>query len=127
MALKGKNLGFVAKSNMFVGSNYDNEGQLGIVTFGDNCEYTELARKRTDKVLQDNEAYQLLQDICKTRLGCQKHVLYNRSHQTKTEIWSILFHKFLIEIMENDGWHILEAPEPEYYTDSITDNAMVIG
>lgn len=125
--MKAKVMAFVAESNMFVGSDYDNHGKMGIVTFGDGCKYTATAQRLTEQALNDDKGIQLLEKLCKPNLGHPRHQLYSRAHDAKTEIWTILWHKFLIEALEADGWTILSAPEPYELPTDLTDNAMIIG
>ena len=126
MALKTKVIAFVPESNMFVGSNFDNDGKIGIITFQDDSPYTAKAQELTEEALKDDKGYRLLSEICKTSLNFSRHYLFARAHKAKTEIWTILWHKFLIEALEEDGWTILPAPEPYELPTSLTENAMVI-
>jgi hypothetical protein len=126
MALKTKVIAFVPESNMFIGQNFDNNCETGIITFQDDSPYTAKAYELTEQALKDDKGYQLLNEICKTDLGVPRHYLFARSHKAKTEIWTILWHKFLIEALENDGWTILPAPEWEDLPTNLSENAMVI-
>ena len=107
--MKSKVMAFVAESNMFVGSNYDNQGKMGLVTFQDDSPYTETAQRLTEQALKDNKGIELLEKICKTDLGYPRHPLFARAHSAKTEMWTILWHKFLIEALEANGWTIMNA------------------
>lgn len=127
MAMKIKRLGFVPESNMFIGSNYDNEGQLGIVTFGDNCEHTKKARQLTDEALEQDKGYELLSEISKRDIyALQYNPLRKRAFAAITEMWCLLFHNFLIEILRENGWEIIESPDWDSLPTNLSDNAMVI-
>lgn len=127
MAMKTKTLAFDAKSNFFIGSNYDNDGQLGIVTFGDNCEYDKKARQLTDEALEQDKGYELLNEISKSDIySLQKNPLRKRAFDAKTEMWCLLFHNFLIEVLEENGWTIMGTPDGYELPTNLTDYAMVI-
>lgn len=125
MAMKSKCLGFVAESCMFVGANHDNEGKMGMVTFSDHNEMTKKARQLTEQALEGDKAYQLLADMAKTKLG-GNHILYSRAHETVTEIWSILWHNFLIKELEANGWTILNANSIDFADNDLVANHMQI-
>ena len=120
MAMKSKCLAFVADSCMFVGSDYDNHGKMGMVTFQDDSEYTATAQRLTEQALKDDKGIELLEKLCKQDLGQPRSPLYDRAHKAKTEIWSILWHKFLIEALEANGWTIMNANSIDF-----TDNDLV--
>lgn len=126
MALKDKVLSFLPDSNMFIGSNHDNEGKIGIVTFGDNCKYTEIARKKTDETLKFDNSYKILQTISNKPVYDKGSILKNRAFTVKTEIWCILFHNFLIEVLRQNGWTIIPAPDGYAPPTNLTKNHMII-
>lgn len=120
MAMKSKCLAFVAESCMFVGSNYDENGKMGMVTFQDDSPFTATAQRLTEQALKDDKGIELLEKICKQDLGQPRSPLFKRAHSAKTEIWSILWHKFLIEALEANGWTIMNANSIDF-----TDNDLV--
>jgi hypothetical protein len=128
MAMKTKMLAFVPESFMFVGANYDNEGKLGIVTFTDDCEMLKKARQLTDEALENDKGYLLLENISKQEtysIHCKP--LKNQAHKAKTDIWSILFHNFLLAELRSNGWTILTCPRSDYADYDLTENHMEIG
>ncbi len=128
MAMKHKTLGFVPESNMFVGVNVDtdDDNNLGIVTFSDDCGYTAKAHELTEQTLKDDKGIQLLEQLCKTKLGHPNHILYSRSHKTRTDIWTIIWHKFLIEILEQNGWQIHDMSFIDFSDYDLTKHALII-
>jgi hypothetical protein len=126
MAMKAKVMAFVLDSNMFVGSNYDENGKMGMVTFQDDSPYTATAQRLTEQALKDDKGIELLEKICKVDLGSPKHRFYDRAHAAKTEIWTILWHKFLIEALEANGWTILNANFVDFNYDDLAKYHMEI-
>ena len=126
MALKSKVLSFVAESFMFVGSNHDNGGKLGIVTFTDHCEMTKKARQLTDDILEDDKGYQLLHNMSKRDAYEVNTPLMHKAHTAETEIWSILFHKFLIDQLKENGWTIINANSIDFSDIDLRKNHMQI-
>ncbi len=119
MKLKSKAIGFYPDNNMFVGVTKKTD-TMGVITFGDDNKHTKEARQRTDKILENDEGYLLLQEMGKRD---NVDIQYQKAHKAKTDIWTILFHKFLIEALEQDGYAVLKAPRWEQ---AWTDNAIVI-
>jgi nitrogenase subunit NifH len=112
MAMKTKLLSFVPKTNIFVGADYDNKGKLGIVTFSDHCEMTKKARELAEEILEEDEVYRLLVDWDENEMA--------------SEIWSIFFHKFLIDELEENGWTITMARSEDFKGLDLTKNHMQI-
>lgn len=125
MKLKHKVLGFIVESNMFVGSAKETS-EIGIVSFGDNNEHIKIARDKTDEILEENQAYLLLSKMSTRETYTDTHILHKQAHKTKTDMWTILFHKFLIEALENDGYKILAQPQYKEYRPLLTDNHIII-
>jgi len=115
MALKTKSLAFYAKDNLFIGNNADNNGERGLVTFDDNSNLTAEAREKTDDSLKDNKVYEQLRKLAKRDIYNfninKQNPLQSRAFKATIEIWDILFHNNLIEILRENGWTILEYPE----------------
>lgn len=130
MKLKTKAIGFNPDSNMFTGvidqpDCPPNEyiGQMSIVTFGDDNKHIKEARQKTNDILENDKGYLLLQKMCQRKTFDESDIQYQKAHQAKTDIWTILFHKFLIEALEQDEYKVVKAPQ---YTDDITENHIVI-
>jgi len=127
MALKIKVLSFVAESYMFVGSNHDNGGKLGIVTFTDHCEMTKKARQLTDEALKDDKGYKLLHNMSNRHIYEGNTPLMTKAHTAKTEIWTILWHKFLIDELKENGWTIINANSIDFADIDLSKNHMEVG
>src|SRR6056297_2944583 len=108
MALKTKSLAFYAKDNLFIGNNADNNGERGLVTFDDNSNLTAEAREKTDDSLKDNKVYEQLRKLAKRDIYNfninKQNPLQSRAFKATIEIWDILFHNNLIEILRENGW-----------------------
>ena len=126
MAMKTKMLGFVPESCMFVGANYDNEGKLGIVTFSDDCPYDKKARQLTDEALKDDKGYQLLTEIGKKDICDPNKLLQRQASKMATDIWSLLFHDFLIKELRENGWTIITAASIDFKDIDLSENHMQI-
>jgi hypothetical protein len=86
---------------------------------------TAKARQLTDEVLKDNKAYQLLSEMASTKYGGH-HILYKRAHKTATEIWTLLWHDFLIKELKANGWTVLNANSIDFADTDLTKYAMQI-
>ena len=129
MAMKNKMLSFYEKGMFFVGANHDNEGKLGIVTCSDHCPHDKEARKRTDEMLKNDKGLKLLQAIGKQQTyspGKGDNPLKSKAFQATTDIWSILFHYHLIEVLRENGWTVIAYPPNLEITEDLTENAMQI-
>ena len=126
MAMKSKSLSFVPESNMFVGSNYDNNGELGIVTFSDHNEMLAKARELTDKLLEDDKGYLFLTSIKKQNIYDKEPILYKQAHKTATDMWSTIFHQYLINELERNGWVIFHSKSEDFKHIDLAKNHMVI-
>ncbi len=122
MVLKTKTLGFDPDNNMFYGFAKEADA-MGLVTFGDDNKHTKQARQKTDDILENDKGYTLLQKIGTRQTYEEKDILYTQAFQIKTNMWCLLWYKFLIEALEADGYKVLKAPQCE---ESLTENAIVI-
>jgi len=91
---------------MFVGIT--DKDEIGIIVFGDGCNYVTEASRKTNNAIKDDIIYTLLQDTAKDGNYEEKHILQEPSSQTIRDIETLLFHKFLIEELENDGYKVMK-------------------
>ena len=126
MAMKTKTLSFVPESNMFVGANYDNNNKLGIVTFTDHNEMLARARELTDKLLENDKGYIFLTSIKKGNIWDSEPILYKQAHKAATDMWTTIFHQYLINELERNGWVIFKAKSEDFKDLDLAKNHMQI-
>jgi hypothetical protein len=126
MAMKTKTLLFVPESNMFVGANYDNNNQLGIVTFTDHNTILAKARELTDKLLENDKSYLFLTSIKKRNVYDKEPILSKQAFKTATDMWTTIFHQYLINELERNGWIIFEAKSEDFKDLDLAKNHMQI-
>jgi len=126
MAMKTKTLGFVPESYMFVGSNYDNDNKLGIVTFSDHNEMLAKARELTDKLLESDKSHLFLSSIKKGNIWDKEPIMGKQAHKVVTDMWTTIFHQYLINELESNGWTIFPMKSEDFKDIDLAENAMVI-
>jgi len=127
MAMKTKILSFVPESFMFVGADHDNEGKLGLVTFMEYSEMDKVAQQSTEEALKDDKGYQVLKDMVERKVYQTPDIQDKQARKALSDIWSILYHKFLIDELRQNGWTILQCRSEDFEGLDLTKYPLHIG